>query len=223
MEALLIPLLKALVLVPMTLLPIINPLSTAPIFIATVGDDEALARRLARQVAVNSWFVVVTSILIGTYVLELFGISLAVVRMGGGLLVAATAWRMLHRSDGDDVHVAAAAKATELSQTQIVRQSFYPITFPLTTGPGTIAASIALGANIPSTPVLYLAGAIVAAAGAALTSLALYFVLGNSVKLVKLLGEVGMLVMTRLMAFILLCIGIEIMWTGWAELNGIRT
>jgi len=220
-DALIIPLLKALVLVPVTLLPIINPLSTAPVFIATVVADQGLAKRLARQVAINSWFVIVTSVLIGTYVLALFGISLPVVRIGGGLLVAATAWRMLHRTEDDDVHAAAAAKACELSQAEVARRSFFPITFPLTTGPGTIAASIALGANIPSTPVLYLAGAIVASAGAALTSLALYLLFANSVKVVDWLGEVGMLVMTRLMAFILLCIGIQIMWTGWADLNGI--
>lgn len=222
MESLLIPLLKALVLVPVTLLPIINPLSTAPVFIATVGADQQVAKRLARQVAINSWFVVVGSILIGTYVLAIFGISLPVVRVGGGLLVAATAWRMLNRTEDDDVHAAAAAQASELSQAEVVRRSFFPITFPLTTGPGTIAASIALGANIPSTPVLYVAGAIVAGAGAALVSLVLYLLFGNSAKVVGWLGEVGMLVMTRLMAFILLCIGIQIMWTGWAELNGIK-
>jgi multiple antibiotic resistance protein len=215
-------LLKALVLVPVTLLPIINPLSTAPVFIATVGADQQVAKRLARQVAINSWFVVVGSILIGTYVLAIFGISLPVVRVGGGLLVAATAWRMLNRTEDDDVHAAAAAQASELSQAEVVRRSFFPITFPLTTGPGTIAASIALGANIPSTPVLYVAGAIVAGAGAALVSLVLYLLFGNSAKVVGWLGEVGMLVMTRLMAFILLCIGIQIMWTGWAELNGIK-
>jgi multiple antibiotic resistance protein len=217
-----VPILKALVLVPVTLLPIINPLSTAPVFAATAGTDRKLGARLARQVAINSWFVIVTSILIGTYVLALFGISLPVVRIGGGLLVASTAWRMLHRTADDDVHAAAAEKASEMSRAEIVRRSFFPITFPLTTGPGTIATSIALGAQIPSTPVLYLAGAVVAAAGAAITSLALYFIFQNSTRLVEWLGEVGMLVMTRLVAFILLCIGIEIMWSGWAELTGLK-
>jgi len=220
-EALLIPMLKALVLVPITLLPIINPLSTAPVFVATVGADRVLGERLARQVAINSWFVVVVSILVGTYVLALFGISLPVVRLGGGLLVASTAWRMLHRTEDDDVHAAAIEKTTEMPYAEVVRRSFFPITFPLTTGPGTIAASIALGAQIPTTPLLYLAGAIVAAAGAALVSISLYLVFRNSAKVLAWLGDVGMLVMTRLMAFILLCIGIQIMWTGWAELNSI--
>ena len=221
MESLVIPFLKALILVPVTLLPIINPLSTAPLFVATVGANRSITKPLARQVAINAWFVVVASMLVGTYVLAFFGVSLPVVRLGGGLLVAATAWRMLHRAEDDDVHAAAAVEASTLSDAEIVRRSFFPITFPLTTGPGTIAASIALGAQIPATPVLYLAGAVVAAAGAALVSLVLYLVFRNSAALLDRLGAIGMLVMMRLMAFILLCIGIQIMWNGWAELNGV--
>jgi len=219
LEHLVIPILKSLLLIPVTLLPIINPLSTAPVFVATVGHDRALAARLAKQVAVNSWFVVVTAMLIGTYVLALFGISLPVVRIGGGLLVASTAWRMLHHTDDDDVHAKAAQATSEMSHAEVVRRSFFPITFPLTTGPGTIAASIALGAQIPTTPILYLAGAAVAAAGAMIVSVALYLIFRNSTAVVAWLGDVGMLVMTRLMAFILLCIGIQIMWYGWSELN----
>lgn len=213
--------LKGLLLVPVTLLPIINPLSTAPVFAASVGDDRLLAKRLARQVAINSWIVVVASIMIGTYVLALFGISLPVVSLGGGLLVAATGWRMLNRSGDDDVHAAAAARTSEMSDAEVVRRSFFPITFPLTTGPGTIAASIALGAQLPSKPVLYFAGAVVAAVGAALVAIVLYLIFRNSARVLAWLGEVGTLVTMRLMAFILLCIGIQIMWNGWAELNGI--
>ena len=223
MEQILIPVFKSLLLVPVTLLPIINPLSTAPVFITTVGKNQRLASRLARQVAINSWFVIVTSMLIGTYVLALFGISLPVVRIGGGLLVASTAWRLLHRTDDDEVHALAAQETYDMSHAEVVRRSFFPITFPLTTGPGTIAASIALGAQIPSSPALYLAGAFVAAAGAAIVATALYLIFRNSTSLVAWLGDVGMLVMTRLMAFILLCIGIQIMWHGWAELNGVGT
>ena len=213
MESFVVPFLKALILVPVTLLPIINPLGTAPVFVATVGANRSVAKRLARQVAINGWLVIVISMLIGSYVLAFFGVSLPVVRLGGGLLVAATAWRMLHRTEDDDVHAAAAEEAATLSDAEIVGRSFFPITFPLTTGPGTIAASIALGTQIPTTPVLYLAGAIVAAAGAALVSLALYFIFRNSAAVLERLGVIGMLVMMRLMAFMLLCIGIQIMWT----------
>jgi multiple antibiotic resistance protein len=215
------PILKALFLIPITLLPIINPLGAAPVFIAAVGNDRDRAKRLARQIAINSWFVLVASMLIGTYVLELFGISLPVVRVGGGLLVATTGWRMLHTSADNDIQAAAAEEASTLSHAQLIQHSFFPMTFPLTTGPGAITVSIALGTQISTAnPVSYLAGAIVAAMGSMLVSIVLYFVFRNSTHLLDWLGEIGTLVMMRLMAFILLCIGIQIMWTGWAELNG---
>ncbi len=223
MESYLSWFMQGLLLIPVTLLPIINPLASAPVFAATVGTNRAMAQRLARQVAINAWFVLLISMLIGTYVLALFGISLPVVRIGGGLLVASAGWQMLHHSENDDMQVVAAEEAAMLSETEIVRRSFFPITFPLTTGPGTIAASIALGANIPPGPVKYMLGVLVAACGAALVSLVLYLVFKNSVVVLDRLGKIGTLVMTRMMAFMLLCIGIQIMWTGWAELNGIAS
>ena len=219
----LLPALKALALVPVTLLPIINPLSTAPLFASSTGGDRLLSKRLARQVAMNSWIVMVCAMLIGTYVLDFFGISLPIVRIGGGLLVAATGWRMLHTSESDEVRTAASEHAESLSDAEITRRSFFPITFPLTTGPGTIAASITLGANLPKTPALYVAGAAVAAVGAALTAVVLYFIFRHAAALLQKLGEVGTLVMMRLLAFILLCVGIEFMWTGWAQLNQLST
>ena len=221
MESLVVPFLKMLILVPVTLLPIINPLRTAPMIVRTVGANRALAGALARRspsTAGSYWWRRCSS---ATYVLEIFGISIPVIRLGGGVLVAATGWRMLNRSDDDEIHAVALEKASTLSDAEIVRKSFFPITFPLTTGPGTIAASIALGAQIPTKPVLFVAGALVAAGGAAVVSLVLYLIFRNSAAVLGWLGEIGTMVMMRLMAFILLCIGIQIMWTGWAELNGI--
>ncbi len=212
----------AMVLVPVTLLPIINPLACAPVFVTATGSDAATTRQLARQVAINCWVVLVGSLLVGTYVLDLFGISLPIVRIGGGLLVAASGWRMLNSSDDDEVHAAVKrAQNAALSRAELVKRSFFPITFPLTTGPGTIAAAIAIGAGLPRQPALYVAGALVVMLGAALTVAVIYLVYRHASRLLMRLGEVGTLVMTQLMAFMLLCIGIQILWTGWAELNGI--
>ena len=219
---LLVPFLKSLALVPLTLLPIINPLSGAPVFTATAGSSPVVVRQMARQVAINSWFILVISMLVGTYVLAFFGISLPIVRIGGGLLVAASGWRMLVDKADDDVHKAVAKQAAEMPDAEILRRSFFPITFPLTTGPGAIAASIALGANISSTPLLYLRGAVIAAVGAAITTGVVYLCYRFAGGLLSRLGEVGTMVMMRLFAFILLCIGIGILWTGWAELNHIQ-
>lgn len=214
--------LQALLLVPVTLLPIINPLGTAPVFTATAGDDPKTTLQLARQVAINCMFILVASMLIGTYVLDLFGISIPIVRIGGGLLVAASGWRMLNRTDDDEVKNAVQrTQRTDLTHSEIVKRSFFPVTFPLTTGPGTIAASIAIGAGLPRQPALYVVSAFIALLGAALTVAVIYLVYRNASRLMARLGEVGRLVMTRLMAFVLLCIGLQILWTGWAELNGI--
>lgn len=220
----LVKVLQALVMVPLTLLPVINPLGGAPLFMAMAGTDRTTTLRLSRQVAINCWFVIVAAMLVGTYVLAVFGISLPIVRIGGGLLVAAMGWRMLHRQDDDEVRNALArGHRAGMTDAEIVRRSFYPMTFPLTAGPGTIAASIALGATLPRQPVPYLAGALVAVAGATLTVAVVYVVYRNAAALMSRLGEVGTMVMIRLVAFVLLCIGIEITWTGWAELNGLAT
>jgi multiple antibiotic resistance protein len=216
---LLAPFLKSLVLVPLTLLPIINPLSAAPVFIQTAGSNPLVVRRMALQIAINSWFILVVSMLVGIYVLDIFGISLPIVRLGGGLLVAASGWHMLHDTGGSAVQKAVADQAVVPSSSEISMLSFFPITFPLTTGPGTIAAAIALGVHLPRGFERYLLGATIAVLGVAITVMVVYFCYRYATRLLTLLGPIGTMVIMRLLAFILLCIGIEIMWSGWAALN----
>lgn len=211
--------LQGLLLVPLTLLPIMNPLSTASVFVATVGGRTESAKRLARQVAINAFVVLVCAMLVGTYVLSAFGISLPVVRIGGGLLVAATGWRMLGARE-ESVQTTVAEEAAAMSNEEVMRRSFLPMTFPLTTGPGTIAACIALGAKVPAdNPLHYLLGATTAVCGALIVVSLLYLILRHSVAVVRRLGPTGALVLQQLMAFILLCIGIELLWGGIVELE----
>ena len=212
-------LLQGLLLVPLTLLPIMNPLTTASVFVSTLGGQTASARRLALQIAINSFVVLVVAMLVGTYVLSIFGISLPVVRIGGGLLVAATGWRMLQARE-ESVQHTVAEEASAMTDEEVMHRSFLPMTFPLTTGPGTIAACIALGAKVPvNNPLHYLLGAIVAVGGALLVVAVLYLILRHSVVIIARLGPTGALVLQQLMAFILLCIGIELIWGGIIELE----
>jgi multiple antibiotic resistance protein len=213
--------LKAVVLIPLTLLPIINPLSGMPVFTAQAGHNPVVVRKMARQIAINCWFILVASILVGHYVLDFFGISLAIVRIGGGILVAASGWRMLNNTETDVALKAAAKETSDLPDAEIARRSFFPITFPLTTGPGAIATAIALGAHAPGTPFRYVLGVLDAVLGAAITALVIYLCYRHAPAMLARLGEIGSMVMMRFFAFILLCIGIEIIWTGWASLNKI--
>jgi multiple antibiotic resistance protein len=216
-------LLKSTLLVPLTLLPIINPLGNAPIFTSLTGGNEAVARYMARQVSVNAWVILMASMLVGTYVLEIFGISLAIVRLGGGLLVATTGWSLLHAGEEDAVRSAVAGQAQELSRTELAKRSFFPMSFPLTAGPGSIAASIALGTTTSSAPAAWMLGAAVALLGTAATAGVVYLCYRFATPLLNRLGELGTIVMMRLVAFILLCIGLQMMWTGWADLNAMAS
>src|SRR6478736_94872 len=106
---------------------------------------------------------------------------------------------MLHTSESDEVQTAASAQTGRLSDTEIMKRSFFPITFPLTTGPGTIAASIALGAGLPRHPAQYLLGAGAAMVGATLTVAVVYLLYRHSAALLKRLGPVGTMVMMRML------------------------
>ncbi len=204
---------------PMTLLPIVNPLGNAPIFVAATSGIEAQAPAMARRVAFNCVFLLCGAILIGGYVLDIFGLSIAIVRIGGGLVVAATAWRLLNKQELDPVRASVAAAARPISEREIARRSFFPLTFPLTVGPGSIAAAITLGARRPERVEAWIPALAGAATGIVVVGVVVFFSYRYSSRLMDLLGEIGTMVLMRLAAFILLCIGIEILWSGWAALN----
>lgn len=218
MEPWVTALLQATFLVPVTLLPIINPLGNAPIFIALTGGNDALGRRMAKQVTLNCWFLLLAALLVGTYVLDFFGISLPIVRVGGGLVVAYNGWRLLNDHSDDNIRATVAVNAADLSDEEVARRSFFPISFPLTVGPGTIAASIALGTKAAPTAAQVAASIAAALVGASLTAAVIYLSYRFAAPLLRRLGALGTIVLMRLVAFILLCIGIEILWSGVAEL-----
>ncbi|MBB5390157.1 MULTISPECIES: MarC family protein [unclassified Herbaspirillum] len=213
--------LKAAILIPITLLPILNPLGIAPVFANLLGNvSRKTEKKIARQVAINCWFMLVGAIFIGSHVLTFFGISLPIVRVGGGLLVAASGWKLLSNNSQDSAIPNQVAKSydEDLPDEEIKARSFYPMSFPLTVGPGTIAASITLGANTPTRLLDWVISVGSAAFGAALTALAVFLCYNYAQKLVQLMGRLGTMVVLRLSAFILLCIGIQIFWSGMAAL-----
>src|SRR6202049_171476 len=134
---------KSLFLILSALFPIVDPLGGSPIFLALTREYSPGARRaLSLRIAMNSFFLLVGSYFIGTYILAFFGISLPVVQVGGGLLVIATGWTLLRQRD-DEKHDA----HRTMQPQDPFRHAFYPLTLPLTVGPGSISVAITLGAN----------------------------------------------------------------------------
>jgi multiple antibiotic resistance protein len=201
------------------LFPIVNPVGSAPLFLGlTQFCTERERRSLALRVAINSFFLLLGSLLIGSHVLGFFGISLPVVRIGGGLVVTVFGWKLLNsdeRPDGD-------RDATK--NTSPIPDSFYPLTMPLTVGPGSISIAITLGSQRPK-DIDFLrltqldSAAIVGIVAIALTVFLCYRFADGTV---ARLGKAATNVVVRLSAFIMLCIGIQIMWSGWSELTGLH-
>ena len=143
---------KSFLFVFAAILPILNPAATAPIFLGlTEGASASTRKLLARRIARNMFALMVGSMLVGSYVLDFFGISLPIVRVGGGLIVAASAWRLLNA--GHATQDSRTELAEAFTPEQARRQAFYPLTFPISCGPGSIAAAItARSSGSPACP-----------------------------------------------------------------------
>lgn len=209
---------NAFLLVFAGLFPIVNPLGSAPIFLSLTSDSTAAEREvLARRVAINGFCLLLGSLFVGSWILEFFGISLGVVRIAGGLVVTTMGWKLLNNDDrNQDRHVAHEAGTAGSSL-----DSFYPLTMPLTVGPGSISVAITLGARRPASGLGVTHAVLVAAsATASLVAIAatIYVSYRFAGALARVLGPGGVNVLVRLSAFILMCIGIEIMWNGYTAL-----
>jgi len=211
---------KSVLLILSALFPIVDPLGGAPIFLALTRDNTTSERRtLSWRIAVNSFFLIIGSYLIGTHVLAFFGISIPVVQVGGGLVVAAAGWAMLNRpaeEEEDD----RAQTHREMKTKDPLRHAFYPLTLPLTVGPGSISVAITLGANVPHPEGIRAFAIIAALIGAALISVSIFLCYGFSDRLARALGKTGMTVFVQLASFLLVCIGVQIFWNGASALLG---
>jgi multiple antibiotic resistance protein len=208
---------KVVLLVIAALLPIVNPLSSAPIFLAmTAWCSAEMRRTLAKRIAVSGFVLLLASIFIGSHILAFFGISLPVVQVGGGLLVAAAGWRLLDSREEQLV----TADATPSDPNEIIRRAFYPLTLPLTVGPGSISIAITLGANTMRTDLALWALTMAVVIAIALIGFAIYFCYRFADNMTRLLGSNGTSIFLRLSSFILLCIGVQILWNGASSLLG---
>jgi multiple antibiotic resistance protein len=206
--------LQAFLLAFPALFSIVNPLGGAIIFNeVTVAQTHVERVALARRVAVYSTFVMIVALWFGSYILSFFGISLNALRIAGGIVVAVRAYEMLSAPEANVARKEAEAAPVE-RHAELSGFAFFPLTLPFTTGPGTIAVAVSLGTERPDATVpmlVFFAGATLAVAAMATL---IWISYTTADWLAKALGVAGRNVVSRIAAFLLLGIGVQIVLSG---------
>lgn len=205
---------KVFLLTLSALFPIVDPLAGSPFFLAmTEGYLPETRRALSWRVAFNSLLLMLGSYFIGAHVLNFFGVSLPVVQVGGGLVVVSMGWTML--LEKEESHET--ARKSVQSET-VFGRAFYPLTLPLTVGPGSISVAITLGANATHRYGFHIGVILSAVIAMVLIAASVFLCYGFADGLARMLGKAAMTVIIRLSSFLLLCIGVQIMWNGLSAL-----
>ena len=203
-----------------SLFSIINPIGGALIFYGVTKEFPTPDKeKAAALVGVYSLLIMFGALWAGAYVLRFFGVSIDALRIAGGTVVALSGWSLLTSTethpDRKGHEGAAEAQGGDGDPMQL---AFFPLTLPFTTGPGTIAVAITLGAERPSTGAGFIAF-FLGASVAAVANAALIWILYRSAdRLIHFIGATGQAVIVRLMAFLLMCIGVQILVTAIGDL-----
>jgi multiple antibiotic resistance protein len=201
------------------LLPLINPLGSALVFYGLVGAaPPEVYRRLARRIAINTVLFLLVIELIGAALLAFFGISLPIVEVAGGLVLASMGWSLLNQQGADAHQQEKADQAQASNIEELNRQTFYPLTFPITAGPGCIVIMLTLTAHATThklVPDLFAHLGILIAV--IVLCVLIYFAYAYAPLVTQKISPQTARGIVRVIAFLLLCIGVQIAW------NGIRT
>lgn len=196
------------------LLPVVNPFGSALVFLGIVRDaPDSVFRSLARRIAINTTLFLVVVELVGTALLAFFGISLPVVQVGGGLVLASMGWSLLNQQAAASKPDATGAIAPDSSA--LMAQVFYPLTFPVTAGPACIVVTLTLSAHASTRSVL---PDVMAHLGIVLAivvlSLLVFLCYAYAPKITQRISPQTAHGILRVIAFVLLCIGVQITWNG---------
>ncbi len=200
------------------LFSIVNPIGSSLLFYnVTIRRTHADRAVLAGRVALYALMILLGSLCLGGYILNFFGVSVGALRIGGGLVVAVQAWSFLMAPEVHETQKAGDVGPAADAKSDI---AFFPLTMPLTTGPGSISVAIALASERPTSGagvLPFFAGVCLAALANALLVWICYL---SSDRVLNLLGAAGARVVNRMTAFLLLCIGVQIMVTGAESVLG---
>ncbi len=198
------------------LFPVVNPIGTAfmvnPYFVELSRQGRIKA---IKKIALYAFAICAVTLFTGRWILELFGLSVPIIQLAGGIMICKIGWEFLS-SDKPDASSETILNKTEIKQSDTIEnQLFYPITFPITTGAGTIAVLFTLGAQSKAENFQqYLVNS-----GALLISIILICILifvfyVNANRFINYIGSHNEKIINRLMAFLIFCVGLQIAIEG---------
>lgn len=209
-----LPFLHSIFIAFLTLFPVVNPIGSAFIVDPLLSGLSFAERKSAsKRIALYCLAICTISALIGTYILKLFGLSIPIVQVGGGLMICQIGWKLL--SSDDQVKGEKETARPQGKSGDIENFLFYPISFPMTTGAGTISVVLTLAAHEEDTDILNHVlnlGALFLAI--VLICLIIYIFYSNTARLIHRLGPRGEQIVNKLSAFLVFCIGMQIAWSG---------
>jgi multiple antibiotic resistance protein len=196
------------------LLPLISPLRSAFLFEGLVGGaPSAVYRTLAHKIAINTTIFLLAILAMGTALLNFFGISLPVMQVAGGFVLAAMGWSLINQGESGKKEMEIVADSAQLES--LKQKVFYPLTFPITVGPGCIVVVVTLSAHVSTKGMLPTIAAYAGIVTAVLfLSVAVYVCYGYAPAIMTRVSPQTVNGIVRVLAFVLLCIGVQIMWTG---------
>jgi len=191
------------------LLPLINPIGTALIIQPYFhGLNDAERKRYAFRIAMNCFVLGVVTLHIGHWILKFMGVSIPATQTAGGIVIAFLGYGLLNNPQKS-------ASDARTATTDIASSTFYPLSFPLTVGPGSVSTLIALSANAnKGEERLFSVSLIVISLALFINLAAAYFCFTHSNKISRRIGATGNEVINRLLAFLVFCIGIQMAFKG---------
>ncbi|WP_034991537.1 MarC family NAAT transporter [Beijerinckia mobilis] len=199
--------LRYVAIVAIGLLPIMNPLSTIPLFLSLTGRmSEARKHQQAVRASLYAFAILAAFLLVGNGIIALFGISLAGIRIAGGLIILVIAFRMLFAGKDEGPEKADAIKQADMDF------SFSPLAMPSLAGPGSIAVVMGYGSSIPDNHLIL--GYIVVLCGIGITIFCAYLALAGASRIARFLGEAGIQSVTKIMGFLLACVAVQFIASG---------
>jgi multiple antibiotic resistance protein len=198
------------------LLPLVNPLGSALIFLSVVRHaPDDLFQQLARKVAITTVIFLLVIELAGGGLLSFFGISLPVVQLAGGLVLAFMGASMLNSKDAHSDRDANKTSAAESSTGPLEDMVFYPLSFPITAGPGCVVVTLTLSAHASGHRLLdTVTGHLGIALAIVVLGVSVWLCYAYAQKIAEKVPPATVSGILRIISFVVLCIGVQIAWNG---------